>query len=266
MHALSILKPFGVDLFCTGKKFLVFNLISKNLKTKYHRSVLGLLWTLLSPLATTLVFYFVFKVVLNVQIPHYLPFILSGMLPWTFFSQTILEGMESLVMSLGLLSKVPIPLQVFPFVGALTNLVTLSLATPVLIGAALLSGVPLSSSLILLPVYYLILFFIAYGISTSLAILFVILRDLRHIMGIALQILFYATPIVYQDSMIPEKYRWVIYTNPVAFAFIDLHAIVGRGEWPVPEHLLVLLTWCLMSLLSATALHKLLGAELVERI
>src|SRR4051794_1756265 len=100
MQLLAVFQPFGIDLFCLGKKFLVFNLVSRNLKIKYHRSVLGLFWTLINPLAITLIFYFVFKVVLNVQIPHYLAFILSGMLPWSFFNQTMMEGMEAIVANL----------------------------------------------------------------------------------------------------------------------------------------------------------------------
>jgi lipopolysaccharide transport system permease protein len=214
----------------------------------------------------TSVFYFVFKVVLNIQVPHYLAFVLSGMLPWSFFNQTVLEGMESLVQSLGLISKVPIPLQVFPFVGSITNLITLILATPVLIGAAILTDVPLSSSLLLLPVYYGVLFLLAYGISSVLAILFVLLRDLRHLAGIGMQILFYATPIIYNEAMIPEKYRWIMYANPISFAFVDLHTILAQGAWPDPFHLLILFSWVVGSLLIAGVLHKSLGSELVEHM
>jgi ABC-type polysaccharide/polyol phosphate export permease len=214
----------------------------------------------------TSIFYFVFKVVLNVQVPHYLAFILSGMLPWSFFNQTVLEGMESLVQSLGLISKVPIPLQVFPFVGSVTNLITLVLATPVLIGAAILSDVSLGSSLLLLPVYYTVLFLLAYGISSMLAILFVLLRDLRHLAGIGMQILFYATPIIYNEAMIPEKYRWIMYVNPLSFVFIDLHTILAQGAWPDPQHLLILSLWVMGSLLLAATLHKYLGSELVEHM
>src|SRR5690349_10337533 len=128
MIAKIFLFPLGVDLFCFSKKFLVFNLVSKNLKTKYHRSFLGIFWTLISPLSMGLVYFFAFKVVMKVQQPHYLALLLCGVLPWSFFSQTLGEGTESIVNSFGLLSKVPIPLPVFPFVGALTNLTTLMLS------------------------------------------------------------------------------------------------------------------------------------------
>src|SRR5689334_7103760 len=108
MHLTFFLRPLGVDLFCLGKKFLVFNLVSRNLKLKYRRSVLGVFWTLLSPIAMGMVYYFIFKVILKVQMPYYLAFILSGVLPWTFFNQTILEGLESVVGSWSIVTKVPI--------------------------------------------------------------------------------------------------------------------------------------------------------------
>jgi ABC-type polysaccharide/polyol phosphate export permease len=138
-----LIKPLGVDLFCVGKKFLVFNLVSRNLKIKYRRSILGIFWTLLSPVAMGFVYYFVFKVILKVQIPHYLAFILSGVLPWSFFAQTVLEGMESIVSNWSIVTKVPIPIQVFSYVNAVTNLTTLFLALPVFIGAAYFTDVPL---------------------------------------------------------------------------------------------------------------------------
>src|SRR6202035_5870261 len=131
---------FGIDIFCVSKKFLVFNLVGRNLKVKYRRSVLGVLWTLLSPLATVMIFYFVFKVILKVQIPHYMAFLVSGVLPWSFFSQTINEGMDSIVGNAGIAAKVPVPIQIFPLVGAITNFITLFLALPVILGISILTS------------------------------------------------------------------------------------------------------------------------------
>lgn len=261
-----VLRPFGVDLFCLGKKFLVFNLVSRNIKTKYRRSVLGLFWTFLSPLAMAAVYYFVFKVVLRVQMEHYLIFILAGVLPWSFFSQTVLEGMESIVGNWGLVSKVPVPLQIFPYVGSLTNLVTLALATPILIGAALISGVSLGPSLVLLPAYFLALFLISYCFSLILAVAFVFFRDLRHLMGIILQLWFYGTPVIYDESMIPAKYHWVLYLNPVAYVFSALHKVLVKGEWPDFMTAGIVSFWTLLALAVALGVQKRFGRGLVENI
>lgn len=212
------------------------------------------------------VYYFVFKVVLNVQIPHHLIFILTGVLSWNFLAQSISEGMESIVGNIGLVTKVPMPLQVFAYVGCITNFVTYFLALPVLLGAAALSGVGFHSSLLALPFYGLCLFLMTYGISLTLSLFFILFRDLKHIMGIVLQVWFYATPIIYDESMIPEKYRWVLYLNPFGQLFSDLHSIWIRGTWPAPDHFLIVGAWTLAAVLVAAFVQKSMARGLVEQI
>lgn len=266
MYSLRLLQPFGVDLFCTGKKFLVFNLVSRNLKIKYRRSIFGFFWTILNPLATAMVFYLVFKVFLKVAIPNYLVFILCGIFPWTFFSGTLLENMESLVGNQGLLSKIPIPLHIFPYVGSVTNLVTLFLSLPILMGAAIFTGVPLGPSVVLLPLLFFALFLLAYSFSMILSIAFVYFRDLRHIMGILMQIWFYGTPVIYDESMVPENFKWLLYANPVALIFTELRHILVHGEWPDPARLASVAAWTLGVLTVGLLVQKNFSESLVEQL
>lgn len=266
MARIGYLKPFGVDLFCTGKKFLIFNLVSRNLTIKYRRSILGVFWSLLVPVAMAGVYYLVFKLVMKIEIPHYVAFVLSGVLPWGFFSQTLSEGMEAIVGNWGLLSKVPIPVQVFPFVGAITNLVTLAIALPVLIGGSMLSSVDLGPSLIMLLLYFPMLFLIAYSLSLILAIGLVYFRDLRHILGIILQVWFYATPVIYDVSMIPPQFRIILYLNPVADIFLGLHDVLAKGIWPDPTSVMRASAWVCILVGVAALVHRKVAINLVERI
>jgi lipopolysaccharide transport system permease protein len=258
--------PFGSDLFCLGKKFLVYNLVSRNLKIKYHRSLLGILWTLISPISMALVYYFVFKVVLQIEQKHYLVLILGGVLPWTFFSQTLSEGADSIIGSWGLLSKVPIPLPVFPLVGAITNLVTLFMSIPVLLAAMVFTDCALSAPLLILPAAYFLLFIVTYSISSILSVACVFLRDLRHVVSILLQVWFYATPVIYQESMVPVKYEWVFNINPVGQVFIMFQKILGRGEWPTFYNISVATLWAFVLFTAAAFLHKYVFKNVVERI
>lgn len=266
MFQTYLLQPFGVDFFCLGKKFLVFNLVSRNLKVKYRRSFFGFLWTILSPMAMAVVYYFVFKVVLKIQIPRYLVFILSGILPWTFFAQTLAEGMESIVGNLGLISKISVQAQVFPFVGSLTNLVTLTLTIPILICASMISGVSAAPSLVMLLYYFGTLFLIAYSISSILAIAFVFFRDLRHILGIVLQIWMYGTPVIYDEVMIPEKYKWILYANPVGMVFKGIHCVLVQGAWPSGLDISIPALWMFGLFLVSAWLQKVTANGLVESI
>jgi ABC-type polysaccharide/polyol phosphate export permease len=228
--------------------------------------VLGVYWTVLTPFAMGMIYYFVFKMVMKVQIPHYVAFIMSGVLPWTFFAQTLLEGMEAIVSNWALVTKVPIPLQTFPFTGALTNLVTLGLATPVLLVAALISGVTLGPSLVLLPLYFILLFLLAYGFATVLSVTFVFFRDLRHLMGIVMQIWFYASPVVYAESMIPERFRWVLWVNPVAPILTGIREILVAGSWPGAEGLLASVAWASAVTLACAYLQMRLAHGVVEQL
>ncbi len=260
------LQPLGIDLFCFGKKFLVFNLVNRNLKVKYRRSILGVLWTLLVPLSMGIIYYMVFNLFLKVKIPHYLSFILSGVIPFSFFTQSILEGMESIVGNWGLASKIPMPLQIFPYVGTLTNLVTLSLSLPILIGAALISKVSIGYSILVLPFYFLLLFGMSYGLALILAIAFVYFRDLRHLMGIILQIWFYGTPVVYSHSMIPDQFHWILFANPIGSLFVAFHAILVEGSFPQWIYTAVSIGWAVGILFLSALIYKYTAKGMVEQI
>lgn len=266
MDTLALLKPFGIDLFCVGKKFLVFNLVGRNLKVKYRRSVLGVLWTLLSPLATVMIFYFVFKIILKVQVPHYMAFLVSGVLPWAFFSQTVTEGMNSVVGNVGIVAKVPVPVQIFPLAGAITNFITLFLALPVILGVSVLTDVPLSGSIVLLPFFFMCLFFMSYGLSLVLGLLFVYFRDLSHILGLVMQLWFYGTPVFYNPDMVPAKYHWILLANPVGSCFVSLHQILAYGQWPSQEMIGCSVLWAFVLMSFGLFVFKSTHREVIENL
>lgn len=241
--AASLYPVWIGDFFCLHKKFLVYNLVARNLKTRYHRSFFGILWTLFTPLSVAGMYYFVFKFVFRVQGQHYLVYVLSGILPWTFFSQTLLDGMESIVGNLGLVSRVPVPLQTFAFAGMVTALFNMMLSLPVVLGASLLSGLMPSWPILLLPVYLVMLLLISYALSLFLAVGFVFFRDLRHLFAILLQVWFYGTPVLYSPAMIPERFHWILYANPLAPIFVGMREVLIEGRWPDPTLFGVGLLW-----------------------
>lgn len=263
---LAKVRPFGIDVFCTGKKFLVYNMVGRNLKVKYRRSVLGLLWTLAHPLSMTAIYFFVFKIVLNVQMPHYLVFMLSGLLTWAFFASSVAEGMESLVGNIGLLTKIPIPIQVFPFVGTLTNLSTWVFSLPILVGASLISGTNLGWSLLSLPFFLLALFTMAYSLGVILSIAFVYFRDLKHILSLVLQAWFYATPVIYNADMIPVRYHWILFLNPVAKSFTAIHGLFVDGRWPTDGEWIMTGIWALVLMTTALFVHRRFSGGLIENL
>ena len=264
--SMNIVSNWGSALFCLHRKYLVWNLVSRNLKVKYRYSFFGFLWTLLVPLSQALVYYAVFNVILKVQIPHYLVFILAGILPWAFFSQSILEGMDSVVGNASIVTKVPVPLQVFSLTGSLTNFSNLILATPVLVGTLVWSGLEIKAPILWLPFYWGCLFTIVFGFSTALSLLYVFFRDLKHIFGIIIQLWFYATPVLYDEAMIPVRYQWILSANPVGQIFVGLHAICIHGTYPTMIQIVQPLIWAAVAILFASLALKFLVKNSVEML
>jgi ABC-type polysaccharide/polyol phosphate export permease len=257
-------KILGFDAFCLGKKFLVFNLVDRNLKIKYRRSILGYFWTILAPLAMSAIYYFVFKLVMHVERPHYLAFILCGVLPWSFFNQTIIESTESIVANQVLISKIPIPIHVFPYVVSITNFSTLLLSLPVIFVLAVFSGAAISANMLWVLYFFGCLLLLAYTSGAVLAVFYVYMRDLKHAIGLILQVWFYATPIIYDSSMIPQKYKWVLYFNPTGSIFEGIHQSMLGGGSNIYVHAAVALFWVLLGTLALRVTYMNLRSGLVE--
>lgn len=254
------------ELFFIKNKYIVFNLVARNLKLKYRKSSLGVVWTILIPAATALVYYFVFQKIMKVSIENYLLFILCGVLPWSFFNASVMQGLESIVGNHSLLSKIPISPSVFPFSEALTAFVNLIMAFPVFIVVFFVSNVAVSINILFLPLYLFILFVQAYFIGLFLAIAFVYLRDLRHVMAIVMQLWFYLTPILYESEMIPDSFKKFQYLNPISFAFNGIHDVVLRSKIPKLSDLFVMLFWTGGIVILSSTLYFKKKSKIVESI
>lgn len=236
----------GFDAFCLNKKFLVLNMVSRNLKVKYRRSFFGFFWTVLNPIFLTAIYYLVFKKVFKVNQPNYIPFLLSGIFPWTFFSQTISECADSILSHHGLITKIPIPNNVFPFVVVSTNFLTLLFSTPLLFLTALVGGNSWSNTFLIVFPMFIFLFIIAYFIGLLNALVLVYFRDLKQAISLILQVWMYATPIFYSETMVPEKYRMLYYLNPIAGIFTALHNAFADQVWPESHHYIQSIVWILI--------------------
>ncbi len=262
---MNLFSGFTWDVFCFKKKYLLYNLLTSNLKVRYRQSVLGLFWTLLKPLCMAGFYYFVFNKIMKVTLPNHLMFLLVGIFPWTFFSQTLMEGMESLTSHWGLLSKAPIPLQIFPLVSTLANMVTFFAALPILLGMSLVFTQP-TFVLLLVFIYCFLLFLLCYGLALILSVLHVHFRDLKQMMALILQVWFFITPIMYEPSTMPKAYQWILYLNPIAFIFSGFQSVLVKGIPPQFLHFLIAVGWANGLLVLGILLHKYYTKNLVEKL
>ncbi len=252
--------------FCTNNSFLVYNLIAKNLKIRYRGSYVGIFWTVLIPAFTSLVYYLIFKHVLKVQIENYLVFIMSGLIPWTFFSQTLSSGLETLVSNVSLLNKVPLPPQSLVLAETYTNFLNLLFSLPVLFFIILIDKVELNFHMFQYLFFVGLLFLMANSISLIVSFLYVYFRDLKFLVAIILQFWFYLTPIIYAKTMIPAAYFYLTYLNPVGILFVSLHDSILEPKIISLDYYLVCTGWTLVFFaLSILTLSK-FESEVIESL
>ena len=227
---------------------LIQTLVTRELKARYRGSVLGFFWSFANPLLLLLVYTFVFSVILpgfrGSDLEPYALFLFCGLLPWTWFSSSLLESSNVLIANGNLIKKVMFPAEILPLVAVLSNMFHFFFALPVLAAFLLYYSVtgglqgPLHvSELVWLPVVILVQFLLTLGFGLILAALTVHFRDIRDLLGNLLTLWFFATPIIYPMVMVPEGGKIFMDLNPFAHLAISYQEILfyagpfGHWKW-----------------------------------
>jgi ABC-2 type transport system permease protein len=211
---------------------LIWALALKELKIRYKRSVLGFLWALLNPMLLMLVLTVVFSTIMPMKLDHYAIFLLSVLMPWTFFSQSLAYAAESIVGNGDLIKKVKVAKLVFPVAAVVSNMINLLLSLIPLMIMVLVMRHPFHWTWIYLPVPLLALTFFTLGATFFFAASNVYYRDVSHILQILLQVWFYVTPIIYSLDFFPAKYRIYFKLNPLNYFFNGFRLSVYYGLLP----------------------------------
>ena len=204
--------PAGVYRY----RWLVYELVLRDLRLRYRGSVLGLAWTLLNPLLFMAIYTLVFSGYLRVHLPNYPLFLLAGLVPWTWLSGALLPGTSSIVDGRVYVGKTLFPTEVLVLVPVLSNGVNFVLSLPILFVFALLMHVHWGAPLVFLPLLIAIELLLVSGIVLLLATLNVFYRDLQQLVGYGLTAAFYLTPIFYMRAQVPEKFQSFVQWNPFA--------------------------------------------------
>ena len=214
---------------------LIWALAQKELRVRYKRSVLGFLWALLNPALMMLVLTLVFGIIMRFSIDHYAVFLLSMLLPWTFFSQSLAYSVESIVGNGDLLKKVKIARLVFPIASVISNIVNFLLSLVPLMVLIFLMRFPLHWTWVYLPIPMLALFLFTLGAAFFFATINVFYRDVSHIVQIILSAWFYFSPIIYSLDLVPSKYRWAFRLNPMLYVLNGFRLTIYYGMLPSVE-------------------------------
>lgn len=202
--------------------FLLFQLVSRDFKVKYKKSVLGIVWSLLYPLLMMLVMGFVFSNIFKASMPgvSYLSYLLTGLVFFNYFSDATNQSMSSIVSNFSLINKMYIPKYIFPLSKCLFATFNFLLTLIPLYLILLVTGEGVSFYHLLLPYMFVCLFLFSLGMSFLLSALSVFLRDIYYLYGIIVMIWTYLTPIMYDISIIPQKVQFVFKLNPM-YQFIN---------------------------------------------
>lgn len=177
---------------------LLSNLVRRDIKLHYHRSILGILWSQINPLVTLIMFSIVFTKIVPLGVPNYPAYVFSGLLLWTWFSSTLVQSPYSLKQSRDLVRRPRFATEMIVVVSVATNLVNLLLSLPVLICLLLINGIVPDWTLIFFPIVLLVQFLFTLGLTLILSSISVFLFDIVHIVGLATTMWFYITPVFYR--------------------------------------------------------------------
>lgn len=211
---------------------LLAELILRNIKTRYKRSVLGIAWTMLSPMLTMAVLTIVFSQLFAYSVPQYPVYLLCGILLWSFFSQTTVAAMRELIWSGGLLQRIYVPRGLFAVAATGTGLVNLLLSLIPLGIIVLISGTPITPALIFLPIAILLASLFTLGVGLGMSSLAIVFTDVVDMYQIILLAWMYLTPIFYPVEILAERFQWVIKINPMYYILECFRSPIFSGVIP----------------------------------
>lgn len=213
-------------------RWLLYELVLRDLRLRYRGSALGFAWTLLNPLLFMAIYTLVFSVYLRVPIAHYPLFLLSGLIPWTWFASSVQAGTTAILDGRLYVGKTTFPTEVLLAVPVFGNAVNFLLSLPILIVLAIVFKVHVAVALLALPVLFVIQTAMTFAIVQILATFNVFYRDLQQLVIYGVTALFYLTPIFYAVTQVPERFKFLLAWNPFAALITGYQDVFYYGVFP----------------------------------
>jgi ABC-type polysaccharide/polyol phosphate export systems, permease component len=215
-------------------RFLIHQLVSRDFRTKYKRSILGIFWSFLNPLLMMGVQYYVFSTIFKAGIPYYPVYLLTGIVMFNFFSESCGMTLTSILGNAGLITKVYVPKYIYPLTRVLSSLINLLISLVPLIAMVLISRLPITKAFLLFPFSLLCLAIFCLGLGLLLAAGMVFFRDIQFLWSVISMIWMYATPIFYPESILPDEFKFVLTINPMYYFIKFARTCLISGISPEP--------------------------------
>lgn len=206
--------------------------IKKEIRGKYKHSFLGVLWSYLNPLLQLAVYAIIFPIILKTPQENYVIFLCAALIPWTYFSTVVTQSTGIIISNANIIQKVYFPREILPISLVSSATVNFLISTVIIIVFMYVFGMHLTWHIVFYPVILIIQYILSLGFSFVISSTTVFLRDLEHLIGVAMMMLFYATPIAYSSQTIPAEFKTIMYLNPMAHLIDAYRAIFYYQQVP----------------------------------
>ncbi|MEW6418723.1 MAG: ABC transporter permease [Nitrospirota bacterium] len=243
---------------------LIIVLTQKDIKVRYKSSFLGYLWSVAHPLAFAFVFFIAFKVVMKIQMEDYALFLIAGLFPWQWFSNSANVSPMVFLGDASIIKKVNFPRNIIPLTAVLQDMIHFVMSVPVIVLFLFLyHKSPSLTWLYGIPVLMGIQLLITYGVSLMISSINLFFRDLERLTVVCTTLIFYFTPIIYPETMIPGRYKHLIYLNPLAPLMMSWRSLFLNGTLE-PSSLMVSLVYSIFAFMIGYLVYKKLSWKFAE--
>ncbi len=250
------------------RRELLWNMTVRHLRGQYKQSILGYAWALVMPFSQMVIMAFVFSTIMHIPsqgVPFAL-FLFVGLLPWNFFASALSSATDSVVGGSSLVTKVYFPREILPAAAILTKVVDLLFACVILAALMAYYGQTPTSTVVWVPLLFLIQFLFTLGLSLPLAALNLFFHDVRYLVGVVLTLWFYLTPIIYPVDIVPARYRILFDLNPNSIFINAYRRVVLLGDSPDSGRLLLGVVLAIGTFLLGYYLFKKMEPGFADRI
>ena len=239
-------------------KYFVFmkEIVKRDIKRKYYKSVLGVLWTVLHPLLSMLVMTLVFSTLFHRNIENYPIYLLCGQLIFSFISGSSRQSLTAILGNAGYIRAIYIPKYIFVLSRVVEGMVDLLFSLIALFLVMIVTRAPITLNLLMIPILLVLVFMFTLGLSFILSTYGTFFRDLQHLYGIFTTLWMWTSAIFYPISIIPATYRFLFDLNPAIHFISIMRAICHEGVAPSEKSLIIATCYSILTLLLGISVFK----------
>ena len=240
--------------------------VKKDIRGKYKGSFLGILWSFINPLLQVLVYALVFPYIMKVETENYLIFLICGIIPWTWFITSISQGTTSITNNANLIKKVYFPREILPISVVTSGLVNFLISCLIILIFVIFGGLGITWHLVFLPFIIIVQCLFTLALIFVLSAFNVYVKDVEYIVAFIINMLFYATPILYTTEMFSGPILWLFRLNPLAHLINAYRDVFYVHHIPNLASLTVLFGVCIILIVVGYFIFKKLEKRFAEEV